>query len=102
VTPSNTPSPTQLPNCFTDPSVQYQYIGYGVAGTGPITNLNASAGVPLSGGCPGYTIGAYAMHRVAIDLGPNTELGYPLDINLCTGNTNFDSTLFAGLGCPFS
>jgi hypothetical protein len=55
----------------------------------------------FNGACSSYSITANAQHRIAIDLGADTELGMPMDINLCTGTT-FDSTLYAGQGCPFS
>ena len=91
ITPSNSPSPSQIPNCFTG-TATYQFIGRGVSGSSGLIALNSSSPNVFSGSCTGYSVSANFQSRVAIDLGPNTELGYPLEINLCTGTT-FDSTL---------
>lgn len=41
----------------------------------------------------------WGQHRIALDLGETTPLGYTLTIDTCTG-TGFDSQLMFAYGCP--
>ena len=73
------PSPTQLPNCFTGTSGNYSAILTGISGwyySSGLQALGAGGTTFFTGTCAGFTLGAYSQHRYAIDLGGNTPTGF--------------------------
>ena len=107
VTPSNSPTQSLLPACLT----QFGFIFNGTfRGTSGSTGyMNMAFGSPAAFGVEtcgstGVLTNQWSHHRLAIDLGANTPLGFDLTLETCTavGFTSIDTRMFAGVGCPSS